>query len=561
MEPVYKDTRILDERARNKFALSEDIMMENAAAALEKWIGEELEYVESKIAQVIIFCGSGNNGADGYALARRMFAENYFEEALKVEVKAVEVSEPKSEMCRLQKERAVKTGVPFLTPEEFLEKFPQQTDKVYGMIFVDCIFGSGFHGALPQNIEQLIKALNSYEDAYRIACDVPTGIDAEGIIATTAFNARMTVTMGAKKMCLYSDKAKDYTGLVFKADLGINSENFCADDEEIKPAMYVLEGGEEKLPFRKKQNVNKGTFGHAVAVSGDKTGAAVIASSVALRFGAGLATIVNYQKDYSERDKIILDNDGLPPGTKTGLEEEIFIPYEIMCAKDFPLNTTAVAIGMGFGRTNPDVEKYFSFFEEQKQIALVLDADIFYYKQLKQFLEQQCYKNNQNSNTSESLQRQIVLTPHPKEFVELIKNCLPEIYTEYKLDSMSGTDAIITAVEKRYELVEKFCEAYPGVVLLLKGANMLLGQNANEKTTLYLNPFGKNSLSKAGSGDALDGFITALLAQKYKALDAAVTGSLVIAKISEKVKSDYALTPFNIVYMANKMAFKDWFNE
>lgn len=561
MEPVYKDTRILDERARNKFALTEDIMMENAAASLEKWIGEELEYIESKIAQVVIFCGSGNNGADGYALARRMFAENSFEESLKVEVKAVEVSEPKSEMCILQKERARKTGVPFFTPEEFLEKFPPQTDKVYGMIFVDCIFGSGFHGMLPQNIQQLLTALNSYEDAYRIACDVPTGIDADGRISTTAFNARMTVTMGAKKMCLYSDKAKDYAGLVFKADLGINSENFCADDEQIKPDMYVLEGGEEKLPFRKKQNVNKGSFGHAVAVSGDKTGAAVIASSIALRFGAGLATIVNYQKDYSERDRIILDNDGLPRGTKTDSSKEIFIPYEIMCAKEFPLNTTAVAIGMGFGRTNSDVEKYFSFFEEQKQIALVLDADIFYYKQLKQFLEQQCKKNNQNNNTSGSLQRQIVLTPHPKEFVELLKNCLPEIYSKFDLDRMSGTDAVISAVEQRYELVKKFCEAFPGVVLLLKGANMLIGKNENGKTTLYLNPFGKNSLSKAGSGDALDGFIAALLAQKYDALEAAITASLVLTKISEKVKNNYALTPFNIVYMANRMAFKDWFNE
>ena len=276
MQKIFFDSRILDKAARDAFGLTEDIMMENAAMALEK----ELKKDEA----ILIATGSGNNGGDGWALARRICSAGK-------NLTVLEALEAKSPACLLQKERAVKCGVNVVKAKD-AENFLDENGREFDCV-VDCVFGSGFHGEFADEIKCLMKKLNALE-CKKLACDIPSGLDSYGNAADDFFAADLTVTMGALKLALFSSTAKDACGKILVADLGIDRELFEGGAEE---CAMLLEEKDLTLPHRKKQNVNKGTFGHTAIVAGEKTGAALIASNAALRFGSGLVTLVAKDAD------------------------------------------------------------------------------------------------------------------------------------------------------------------------------------------------------------------------------------------------------------------------
>ena len=497
MQKIFFDTRILDEKCRSKFSLSEDLMMENAASALE----EKLAGKKS----ILILCGSGNNGGDGYALARRLQAKN-------ISLFVIACLAEKSDMCKLQKKRAEQCGVNFIPIDE-ADRLLENTkfDAI-----VDCIFGSGFHGVLPEKILALVKKINQI-DSYKLACDIPSGLDAFGNADGECFIANQTVTMGALKLALFSDKAKDVCHEISCAGLGLSREVFESQGEQNTAAerFFLLDEGDCKFPIRKKQNSNKGTFGHTVNIAGDKIGAAVIASCAALKFGSGLVTLVDLKTKRQSGEKISLDENGLPA--------ESIIPYEIMCASesDFPENTTAFAIGMGLGR-NGDGKKIKNCCS--RNLPAVLDADIFYYDEIFEILQ------NRSENNIPT-----VLTPHPKEFSVLLKNC------------GSGNFSTSDAVKNRINLIKDFCEKFPNIVLLLKGASVVIAQKSEADLNLFFNPHGTPALAKAGSGDILTGLIASLLAQNYSALEAAKSASLAHALASKDFYPNFSLTPFSLL--------------
>lgn len=276
MRKIFFDTRKMDMACRERFCLSEDLMMENAAAALEKKLAGK--------KSVLILCGGGNNGGDGYALARRIFSKN-------ISVAVIVCVPERSDMCLLQKRRAKNCGVKFVPlsdSETFLEN--NNFDAV-----VDCIFGSGFHGALPDEISALVKKINAME-AFKLACDIPSGLDLLGNASGECFHADVTVTMGALKLALFSDFAKEVCGKISCADLGLDRETFeNSVPQNHVPKYFLLEESDCKYPHRQNPNVNKGSFGHVAVAGGEKIGAAVIASCAALKFGAGLVTLVDFK--------------------------------------------------------------------------------------------------------------------------------------------------------------------------------------------------------------------------------------------------------------------------
>lgn len=518
MKNIFLDTRALDETARRKFNLTEDSMMECAGQAL---VQEVYSVTDGTVARVLILCGGGNNGGDGYVLARLLSSTD-------ITVTVCVCVEPKSAMCQKQRSQVSQKKVQFCSINEVIDS-PLDAD-----VIVDCIFGSGFHGLLPAQIASLVDLVNA-SNAKKIACDVPSGIDMYGN-TQAAFVADVTVTMGALKFCLMSDCAKDIVGTIKVADLGICREQFESSGGAM-PVAYLLERSDMMLPHRIKRNVNKGSFGHAVVVVGQKIGAGVIAGSSAFRFGAGLVTLLSAQGSLVPGKEIVLDEDGQLPDVRTSNNSAI-IPYDLMCADVFPVNTTAVALGMGLGRpmqTEEPVEPYFAYLLQHAEIPCVLDADVFYSKKLQPFLKARCTTTNAN----------VVLTPHPKEFVSLLQLCLPQAYEQFGLSQ----DGVHKVVDNRLELMKLFCEAYPSVVLLLKGAVVTVGvQNHDDgEVHLYCNPYGTNALAKGGSGDVLAGMICALLAQKYTAVNATVSGSLAHALASVQCRCDYALTPFSLM--------------
>ena len=455
MKKIFDEVRSLDKRAIEEFHLTEDILMENASLGLKNYITKKFK----KNSSILIVCGSGNNGADGISLARLL--------QKKFEVSLYLVNEPKTEIGKLQLKRAKSINVNFVN-----QIF--QADVV-----VDCLFGTGLNKELDEDSLFLINSLNNL-NSFKIACDIPSGINSLGQITQTAFKADITITMGALKTALLTDIAKDFVGKIKVANLGLPEDIF-----QIETNKYLLQKSDLKLPLRDIKNSHKGTFGHVNIVSGEKIGASIIASQASFAFGAGLVTIVS--------------------------QNEKNIPCNIMQSKSVSENCTAIALGMGLG----EIESLKLEEILQLNIPKVLDADIFYNPLIVKYLDEN-----------------VVLTPHPKEFISLLK-----------LTNIANI-SIEELQENRFLYVEKFCKIYPKVTLLLKGANVIISKN--EK--IYVNIFGSSKLSKGGSGDVLSGLIVSLLAQGYTSLEATINASLAHTIAANKYKkNNYSMSPQDII--------------
>ena len=466
MHNLYDEVGTLDQRCYEEFGLTEDILMEHAAEGIAHYIRTHFP----KHSSVLIVTGSGNNGADGITLARLLHTE--------YNISLYFAKEPKSPMAQLQHKRTQKIGL-------------NHTNTLHDAdVIVDAIVGTGFRGEFDKKIGAIINTLNSFQ-AHKIACDIPSGLHADGTIAQEIFQADTTLTMGSFKKSLFSDHAKDYVGDIQVIDLGI-----ARDIYELPSSWHLLEQEDMQLPHRMQKNSHKGSYGHLAVASGEKSGASIIASRAALRFGAGLVTLVGYENEHT-----------------------LTIPSTLMYSHTLPKNTTAIALGMGLGYEFSDAELNMLL---DNTLPIIADADIFHMEIIKQILTRD----------------KVVLTPHPKEFVSLLKaTSLADISVE-ELQS------------KRFYYVELFSKQYPNVVLLLKGANVIIACGGK----YFINPYGSTKLAKGGSGDVLSGLIGALLAQGYTPKDAAITASLSHTQLAQNYTgADFSLTPDDLIEGIGKL--------
>ena len=448
MQKLFDEVGSLDARCYENFSLTKDILMEHAANAMAEFIRHKFPYGSS----VIVVCGSGNNGADGIACGRLLHGD--------YDVGIYYAKEPKSEMAKLQALRAKAIGVDVL-------------DELYDAdVLVDALVGTGFSGELGGKLNILMDIMND-SHAYKIACDVPSAY---------AFYAEVTLTMGALKKDMFLDAYKDVLGEVRVVNLGVSREIYEGDSK-----WNLLDFSDMKLPSREKSDSHKGTFGHLVIASGSKVGASILSAESALRFGAGLVTLVGYEKE--------------------------IVPHSIMYAHELPTNTTALAIGMGLGDdfSDKELDKFLD-----NTHPLIIDADIFHMSILIDILK----RDN------------LVLTPHPKEFISLLKQTnLADISVEQ-------------LQQNRFKYVEIFTNAYPNTTLLLKGANVIIAH----RDEFFVNPHGSSKLAKGGSGDVLSGLVGALLAQGYSTIEATITASLAHTKLAlNYTGADFSLTPDDLI--------------
>ncbi|MDR1461395.1 MAG: NAD(P)H-hydrate dehydratase [Campylobacteraceae bacterium] len=324
MQKIFHKTDMLDRHAQKKFLLSEEILMENAARS----IAEFVKIKAKKGADIIFLCGSGNNGADGFAAAR-MLAGSF-------NVSVFCVYLPKSPLAKVQFARLKSLHV------KILKTLPKSAD-----IYIDCILGSGQKGAIDKSLKDLLLHVNT-QRGLKIACDIPTAIYLQ-----MPFKADFTLTMGALKSTLFEDFAKDYVGEVICCDLGIDRSKF-EDETDI----FLLEKDDLILPTRESKNSNKGDFGHLLVVSGEKAGASVLSGLTALSFGTGLVSLLVNEKLFE------------------------FNP-SLMQTEKFPDKTTAVIVGMGLGERKIDP----LWFEN---LPSVIDADLCYDKRVKEWDNPKC---------------------------------------------------------------------------------------------------------------------------------------------------------------------------
>lgn len=328
MQKLFDEVNTLDQRCYEKFALSEDILMEHAANSIALYIQKQYKKKKS----IFIVCGAGNNGADGIALARLLYK--------KYEVSLYLPFGVKSNMAKVQDKRAKALGLNFVN------------EIIASDIIVDCLFGTGLNKDLNAQSINIIEQLNQLASV-KIACDIPSGINTLGQISTIAFYADITITMGALKTSLYTDISKDYVGKVLVSDLGAQREVY-----ETTTNKYLLEKSDMLLPLRNTHNSHKGTYGHLNVIAGCKKGASIIASNAAFSFGAGLVTTVSH--------------------------EELELPCHIMQSHFLSKNCTAIAIGMGLGNYEENEIKDIL----SKDIPKIIDADLFYSPLILDILEQ-----------------------------------------------------------------------------------------------------------------------------------------------------------------------------
>ncbi|MCQ2922551.1 NAD(P)H-hydrate dehydratase [Helicobacter pylori] len=458
MLSVYEKVNALDKRAIEELFLSEDILMENAAMALERAVLQNA----SLGAKVIILCGSGDNGGDGYALARRLIG--------RFRVLVFEMKLAKSPMCQLQKERAKKVGV-------VIKAWEEKNEDLECDVLIDCVIGSNFKGELEPFLD--FESL-SQKARFKIACDIPSGIDSKGRVDKGAFKADLTISMGTIKSCLLSDKAKDYVGELKVGHLGVFNQIY-----EIPTDTFLLEKSDLKLPLRDKKNAHKGDYGHAHVLLGKHSGAGLLSALSALSFGSGVVSVQALECEITSNNK----------------------PLELVFCENFPNPLSAFALGMGLENIPKDFNKWLEL------APCVLDAGVFYHKEVLQALE-----------------KEAVLTPHPKEFLSLLK--------------LVGINiSMLELLDNKLEIARDFSQKYPKVVLLLKGANTLIAHQGRT----FINTLGSVALAKAGSGDVLAGLIVSLLSQNYTPLDAAINASLAHALAGLEFKNNYALTPLDLI--------------
>jgi hydroxyethylthiazole kinase-like uncharacterized protein yjeF len=463
MQNLFDEVGSLDSRCYEKFGLSEDILMEHAANGMADYIRHNF----AQNSRVLIACGSGNNGADGIALGRLLHGE--------YRVKLLYVKKPKSKMATLQAKRSQSLGVKEITKL-------QECD-----VLVDAVLGTGFRGDFDEKLQKVMRSLNALS-AFKIACDIPSGLQRGGRCEKDTFQADVSLTMGALKRALYLDEAKEFVGEIRVLNLGVSREFY-----ETKSAWKLLDMDDLSLPYRELKNSHKGSFGHLALACGSKAGASIISARSALRFGSGLVTLVGYENE--------------------------LVPFTIMYSHELAQNTTALACGMGLGDEFSD-EELRAFLNNT--LPLVADADIFSMKIILEILKR----------------KKVVLTPHPKEFVSLLK-----------LTNIANV-SVEELQQNRFKYVELFCAEYPSSTLLLKGSNVVIGK----KDKFYINPHGTSALAKAGSGDVLSGLIGALLAQGSKPLDAAINASLAHTKLVQNYQgADFSLTPDDLISGIGKL--------
>ena len=468
MQKIFPDPSEIEKTAKAQYSIPQFLMMENAARALADFV---LNFEPEK---VLILCGKGNNGGDGYALARLLQNKCQIS-LLSLEAPAAEEAKTQYEMCR-------RLGLTVSTELDL---------SLDAAVIVDCIYGTGFHGQLPENVKKLLARVNK-SSAIKIACDIPSGL---------YFKADYTITMGCQKLALYSDKAKAVCGKIIVADLGIARAKF-----ESGSKIYLIEAGDRELPLRKNRSVHKGKFGHTAVLCGDKPGAGILAATAAMNFGSGLTSLVKTE------------------GSKL---EQFKISPSLMIEASLPKKTSCIAAGSGFSDfSEKTAELLLDWASKAASPALVLDAGMLTSPKSPDFL----------SKLNGLADSRIIITPHLSELSRLLEACGTE-------GDFSVT-ALAENPEARIAAGNFLNSRFHRTTVIMKSANTYIADCGES----FVIADGAQSLAKGGSGDILAGLTASLLAQGYTGRSAAITAAEHHALLSQELGAEaYDLTPEKLI--------------
>lgn len=448
----------------NKSYISYSQMMLNAGTKIASRIRETC-----KPCQTAIICGAGNNGGDGFVIAH-----NLSECGFKVKV-ILACGDPKSDCAReffvkLDKERVFN-----------LENSPEMCKTIVqnAELVVDCVFGTGFHGSLPERIAELFCAARSRP--IRISVDVPSGVNSEtGKFDTNCFFPTRTYVLAALKKCFLVPTCRDLHGQAELLDIGIKGGCF-------KEFLGILSNESCRcvLPERKPCSY-KGNFGQLLNIAGSLSysGAAVMSTQSALRTGVGLCTLATPISVVKSLTGRLVENTFVPlPETDDGFIGEN-AQEKVLCILP---RISAISIGCGLGNSE-NTRKMTEYIIKNAKCPIIIDAD-------------GINSIADNINVLRERTGATILTPHLFEFSRICGKSPAEIQN----------DRIYSA--------RHFAQEF-GVTVVLKGANTVI----TDGDDVYVNTSGNPGLAKGGSGDVLCGIIAGLAAQNVNPFWAAVCG-------------------------------------
>lgn len=450
-------------------------LMEQAGMAVAQYV--RFLWREQAKTQVLILCGKGNNGGDGFVAAR------YLQQwGIKVAVLLAD-GRPTTGDAQIMLERLDPELTPIFTLED-----PQASQWLeQSKILVDAVYGIGFHGKVKEPIVGLFERVNQ-SAARVVAVDLPSGAQGDsGRVEGVCIQADATITFTALKPAHILYPASDFCGQVEICQVGVPGAFLT----QAPSVAEVIDDSQVKACFAPRRlSAHKGSFGTLTCLCGSvgMAGAAVLSTSAALRCGVGLVRLVTVEPIYSIvagylREPVF---SLFPAGKKGTLSAQDSAPVVKLVQA-----SSACLAGCGMGN-NADTQSLVCALLQQTQTPLVLDAD---------GLNALAAHINILKNEKQT-HRPIILTPHPGEMARLANTTIQWVQ------------------ENRLECAMRFAKDY-GVIVVLKGANTLI---ASPDGRIFVNRTGNPGMARGGSGDVLAGMIASFLGSGIPAFEAAMCG-------------------------------------
>ncbi len=453
------------------------VLMENAGRGASRAFLEH--FLPQQGAKVAIICGRGNNGGDGYVVARYLYGAGLNPVVVVL-----------SQLEKVQGDALVNLKIIQAMGVEIhqvpgLEQWKEASKIIDGAHYlVDAILGTGLNSPVKDFYAQVIEQINTSGKPV-MAIDIPSGVNADtGAIMGAAVRADLTATFAYPKLGHFIFPGASLSGRVVRIDISIPPEV----NTQVPPNVHLTEPDDIMEALRPpRPDIHKGHRGHLLILAGSpgKTGAACLSALGALRAGAGLVTV------------------GIPKSLNPILEEKLTEAMTVplpetaegslskAVADMLPQlleGKTAIALGPGLG-TNPETVELVRHIVSSSPIPIVLDAD---------------GVNALAGHTGLIKQSKapVVLTPHPGEMARLLETTSAQVQAD------------------RVGVVTSFVDSHP-CCLVLKGARTLV---ASKGGGLWVNPTGNPALASGGSGDVLTGLVGGFLARGLGAELSALSG-------------------------------------
>lgn len=458
-------------------------LMERAAGKCTQWI------IEKKLAfnKVKIFCGKGNNGGDGLAIARHLAEKNIPVDVYILEFGALGTEDFQTNLTTLH---SFPVDIHFIQHPNFFPSI-SNTDLV-----IDALYGTGLSRLLDGLSLELVKYINA-QSAVIVSIDLPTGMFADKpTVKDTVITANFTLTFQQLKLCFLFPENEPFFGSVQVLDIGLHPGYIASGN-----SIYHLTDSKliKQIYKPRKKFSHKGTYGHALIIAGEKgkTGAAVLCGKSCLRAGAGLVSAM------IPEDQFVI--------MQTAVPEAMAVAQENIENTDLAKYTT-IGIGPGIGISENSARLIQRVLANYNK-PITIDADGLNIIAA-------------NEELLSDLPPASILSPHPKEFERLFGK------SDNHLERIQNA---------RFQAQKLF------IYIIVKGHFSFVACPDGE---VYFNSTGNAGMATGGSGDVLTGILTALLGQGYSAKETCILGMYLhglSADIAVKTISQEALIAGDIV--------------